>query len=62
MICALLGGIAAIPWAWTALRCGAMALTVLLFLLALRRSGNARADAPYYSRNALMCGKFPAAM
>ena len=39
MIAALLGGIASAPWARTALRYGAIALAVLLFLLALRRSG-----------------------
>jgi hypothetical protein len=39
MITALLTGIAASPWARAALRYGAIALTVLLFLLALRRSG-----------------------
>jgi hypothetical protein len=39
MIGALLAGFATNPWARTALRYGAVALTVLLFLLALRRSG-----------------------
>jgi len=39
MIASILGGIAATPWARTALRYGAIALTVLLFLFALRRSG-----------------------
>ena len=39
MIAALLTGIAANPWMRAALRCGAIALAVLLFLLALRRSG-----------------------
>lgn len=39
MIASLLGGIAASPRARTALRYVAIALTVLLFLLALRRSG-----------------------
>jgi hypothetical protein len=39
MISALLTGIAASPWARAALRYGAIALAVLLFLLALRRSG-----------------------
>ncbi len=39
MIAALLGGIAASPWARTALRYGAMALTILLFLLSIRRAG-----------------------
>ncbi|MBB1498134.1 hypothetical protein [Paracoccus sp. MC1862] len=39
MIFTLLGGIAASPWMRAALRCGATALAVLLFLLALRRSG-----------------------
>lgn len=39
MIAALLAGIAASPWMRTALRYGAIALTVFLFLLALRRSG-----------------------
>jgi len=35
----LLTGIAASPWMRSALRYGAIALTILLFLLALRRSG-----------------------
>lgn len=39
MIAALLTGIAASPWTRAALRYGAIALTILLFLLALRRSG-----------------------
>ncbi|ROU04382.1 hypothetical protein [Histidinibacterium lentulum] len=39
MIGALLGGIAASPWMRSALRYGAIVLAVLLFLLALRRSG-----------------------
>lgn len=39
MITALLAGIAAAPWVRAALRYGAVALAVLLFLLALRRSG-----------------------
>ena len=39
MIAALLGGIVASPWTRAALRYGAIALTILLFLLALRRSG-----------------------
>jgi len=39
MIGALLAGFATNPWARTALRYGAIALTVLLFLFALRRSG-----------------------
>jgi hypothetical protein len=39
MISALLTGIAARAWMRTALRYGAIALAVLLFLLALRRSG-----------------------
>ena len=39
MIRALLGGIAAGLWMRPALRYSAIALTVLLFLLALRRSG-----------------------
>ncbi len=39
MITALLTGIAASPWARTALRYGTMSLAVLLFLLSLRRSG-----------------------
>lgn len=39
MIAALLAGFATNPWARTALRYGAIALTVLLFLFALRRSG-----------------------
>jgi hypothetical protein len=39
MIPALFTGIAASPWIRAALRYGAIALAVLLFLLALRRSG-----------------------
>ena len=39
MITALLTGLAASPWMRAALRYGALALTILLFLLALRRSG-----------------------
>jgi hypothetical protein len=35
----LLGAIAASPWMRSPLRCGAIALAVLLFLLSLRRSG-----------------------
>lgn len=39
MIVALFTGIATSPWVRTALRYGAIALAVLLFLLSLRRSG-----------------------
>ena len=39
MISALLANIAASPWARSAMRYGAIVLTILLFLLALRRSG-----------------------
>jgi len=39
MIASILGGIVASPWMRAALRYGAITLTVLLFLLALRRSG-----------------------
>lgn len=39
MIAALFTGIAAAPWMRAALRYGAIAFAVLLFLLALRRSG-----------------------
>jgi len=39
MIATLLGGFAASPWMRAALRYGAIALAVLLFLLSLRRSG-----------------------
>ena len=39
MIAALTAGIATSPWARAALRYGAVALAILLFLLALRRSG-----------------------
>ena len=39
MIGALFAGFATNPWTRTALRYGAIALTVLLFLFALRRSG-----------------------
>ncbi len=39
MIAALFTGIASAPWMRAALRYGAIALAVLLFLLSLRRSG-----------------------
>jgi len=39
MIATLLGAVAAIPWMRAALRFGATALAVILFLLSLRRSG-----------------------
>jgi len=39
MITALLTGIAASPWMRAAVRYGAIALAVVLFLLSLRRSG-----------------------
>ena len=39
MIAALLTGFAASPWTRAALRYGAIVVAVLLFLLALRRSG-----------------------
>ncbi|MCD1620915.1 hypothetical protein K7H20_22945 [Salipiger manganoxidans] len=39
MIAALLSGIAASPWMRAALRYGVTAFAILLFLLALRRSG-----------------------
>jgi hypothetical protein len=39
MIAALFTGIAAAPWMRAALRYGAIALAVFLFLLSLRRSG-----------------------
>lgn len=39
MIASILGGIAASPWARTALRYGAIALTIVLFLLSIRRFG-----------------------
>jgi hypothetical protein len=39
MIASLLGGIAASPRARTALRYGALALTIVLFLLSIRRAG-----------------------
>ncbi|WP_096786859.1 hypothetical protein [Rhodobacter sp. CZR27] len=39
MIATLLGGIAASPWMRAPLRYGAIVITVLLFLLSLRRSG-----------------------
>ena len=42
MIAALVTGIAAAPWMRAALRYGAIALAVLLFLLALQRSGKLR--------------------
>ncbi|MFN4282373.1 MAG: hypothetical protein ACK4NA_07020 [Alphaproteobacteria bacterium] len=39
MIASLLAWIAASPWARAALRYGALALTILLFLLSIRRAG-----------------------
>jgi hypothetical protein len=39
MIATLLGGFVARPWGRAAVRYGAIALAVLLFLLSLRRSG-----------------------
>jgi hypothetical protein len=39
MMSALLTGIVASPWARAALRYGAIALAVLLFLLSIRRAG-----------------------
>jgi uncharacterized membrane protein YcjF (UPF0283 family) len=39
MIATLLSGIAASSWARAALRCGAVALAILLFLLSIRRAG-----------------------
>ena len=39
MIASILGGIGAAPWAKAALRYGAIALTIALFLLSIRRSG-----------------------
>jgi hypothetical protein len=39
VIATLLGGIATSPWMRVAMRYGAIALAVLLFLLSLRRSG-----------------------
>ena len=39
MIASLLAWIAARPWAGAALRYGVLALTVLLFLLSIRRAG-----------------------
>lgn len=39
MIAAFLTGIAASPWMRAALRYGAIAITIVLFLLSIRRSG-----------------------
>jgi len=39
MIASILGGIAATPWARAALRYAAIAFTIVLFLLSIRRSG-----------------------
>ncbi|MFT7593980.1 MAG: hypothetical protein ACI8R4_001298 [Paracoccaceae bacterium] len=39
MIASILRGFAATPWARAALRYGAIALTIVLFLLSIRRSG-----------------------
>lgn len=46
MIAALLTGFAASPWMRAALRYGAIALTVILFLLSVRAPANARAASP----------------
>ncbi len=39
MIASILGGIAATPWMRASLRYGAIAVTIVMFLLAIRRSG-----------------------
>ena len=39
MIASILSGIAATPWTRAMLRYGAIALTIILFLLLIRRSG-----------------------
>ena len=39
MIASILGGIVATPWARIPLRYGAIALTMFLFLLSIRRAG-----------------------
>lgn len=39
MIASILGGIVATPWARAALRYGAIAITIFLFLLSIRRAG-----------------------
>ena len=39
MIATIFGGIAATPWMRAALRYGTIALTIVLFLLSMRRSG-----------------------
>lgn len=39
MIATFFGGIAAAPWARAAVRYGAIALTIVLFLLSIRRAG-----------------------
>ena len=39
MIASILGGIAASPWMRAALRYGAIAITIVLFMLSIRRSG-----------------------
>tara|TARA_R110002072_G_scaffold194478_1_gene351822 strand:- start:710 stop:967 length:258 start_codon:yes stop_codon:yes gene_type:complete len=39
VIATVFGGIAAAPWARAAVRYGAIALTIVLFLLSIRRSG-----------------------
>jgi hypothetical protein len=39
VIASILGGIAATPWARAALRYAAIALTIVLFLLSIRRTG-----------------------
>jgi hypothetical protein len=46
----LLAGLAGSAWARTALRYGATALAILLFLLALRRSGERTGGWPNGSR------------
>ena len=50
MIGILLGGFAASPWMRSALRYGAIAVAVLLFLLSLRRSGERTGGWPNGSR------------
>lgn len=39
MIASMLGGIGVAPWAKAALRYGAIAVAIVLFLLSIRRSG-----------------------
>ena len=53
MIATLLGGIAASPWARAALRYGAIAVAIVLFLLSIRRTGERAGRIPEHKINRL---------